>query len=78
MRIRYEILDAEVRTIAPDVEQATLNVVDAAGNEDTIIVVGEPGERMPEAGDTVEQLMTLIPGEHNLHMQDDGVTGFPI
>lgn len=85
MRIRYEVQDAEVTTIAPTIEQATLNLVDAAGNEHTIVVVGEPGERMPEAGDSVEQLLTLIVGEHNLHAQDDafpgtdnGISGVPV
>lgn len=77
MRIRYEVLDAEVRAIAPNVEQATLNVVDAAGNHDTIVVVGDPGERMPEPGDHVEQLLTLIVAAHNDHMQDN-VAGDPL
>jgi len=75
VRIRYEVQDSEVTTIAPNVEQATLNLVDAIGNEHTIVVVGDPGERMPEPGDSVEQLLTLIVAEHNLHMQDDAFPG---
>lgn len=75
MRILFEVVDVETRLLEEGKQQARLELTDGFGNSANLNVEADPGERLPEPGDVVEQILTLRIADHNVHMQDDAFGG---